>query len=83
MGLRRSVTTLRQPGAVHELAEHGVPQVWRDSLTLLLAVIDDLDNQIAPLERELRPLARADERARRSDPLPADPRVELDFWRAK
>ena len=27
-------------------------------------MIDDLDRQIAPLERELRPLARADERAR-------------------
>jgi transposase len=63
-GLRRSVTVLRQPGAVHELAEHGVPQVWRDSLAVLLSVIDDLDRQIAPLERELRPLARADERAR-------------------
>jgi len=30
----------------------------------LLGVIDDLDRQLAPLERELRPLARADERAR-------------------
>lgn len=63
-GLRRSVTVLRAPGVVDELAEHGVPQVWRDSLTVLLSVIDDLDRQIAPLERELRPLARADERAR-------------------
>jgi transposase len=63
-GLRRNVSTLRQPGAVDELAEHGVPQVWRDSLTLLLGVIEDLDRQIAPLERELRPLARADERVR-------------------
>jgi transposase len=63
-GLRRSVSTLRQPGAVEELAEHGVPQVWRDSLSVLLSVIDDLDRQITPLERELRPLARADDRAR-------------------
>src|SRR3954471_20326595 len=69
-GLRRSVTTLRQPGAVDELAEHGVPQVWRDSLRLLLSVIDDLDCQIAPLERELRPLARADERARLLTTIP-------------
>ena len=30
----------------------------------LLGVIDDLDRQLAPLERELRPLARSDERAR-------------------
>jgi transposase len=32
--------------------------------TVLLSVIDDLDRQLAPLERELRPLARSDERAR-------------------
>jgi transposase len=63
-GLRRNVSALRQPGALDELAEHGVPDVWRDSLAVLLAVIDDLDRQLAPLERELRPLARADERAR-------------------
>ena len=63
-GLRRSVSALRQPGAIDELAEHGVPRVWRDSLAVLLSVIDDLDRQLAPLERELRPLARADDRAR-------------------
>ena len=63
-GLRRNLTALRKPGALDELAEHGVPQVWRQSITTLLAVIDDLDRQLAPLERELRPLARADERAK-------------------
>jgi transposase len=63
-GLRRSVSALRAPGALDELAEHGVPAVWRDSLALLLSVIEDLDRQLAALERELRPLARADERAR-------------------
>ena len=63
-GLRRNLTALRQPGALEELADRGVPEVWRDSLATLLAVIDDLDHQLAPLERELRPLARADERAR-------------------
>ena len=63
-GLRRSVSALRQPGAVDELADHGVPEVWRNSLAVLLAVTDDLDRQLAPLERELRPLARVDERAR-------------------
>jgi hypothetical protein len=30
----------------------------------LLGVIDDLDRQLAPLERELRPLACIDERAK-------------------
>jgi transposase len=63
-GLRRNLTALRQPGALDELAERGVPAVWRDSLSVLLGVIDDLDRQLAPLERELRPLARSDERAR-------------------
>jgi len=63
-GLRRSVSALVQPGALAELSEHGVPQVWRDSRAVLLAVIDDLDRQLGPLERELRPLARDDERAK-------------------
>ena len=63
-GLRRNLTALRKPGALEELAEHGVPPVWLHSLATLLAVIDDLDRQLAPLERELRPLARSDERAR-------------------
>jgi transposase len=63
-GLRRNLTALRKPGALDELAERGVPEVWRDSLAVLLAVIDDLDRQLVPLERELRPLARADARAR-------------------
>ena len=63
-GLRRNLTALRKPGALEELAELGVPEVWRHSLVTLLAVIDDLDRQLAPLERELRPLARSDARAR-------------------
>jgi transposase len=62
-GLRRNLTTLRKPGALEQLAEHGVPEVWRHSIATLLGVIDDLDRQLAPLERELRPLARADDRA--------------------
>jgi hypothetical protein len=32
-----------QPGAVDELAEHGVPEVWRHSIVTLWGVIDDLD----------------------------------------
>jgi hypothetical protein len=35
-GLRRSVTALRQPGAIDELADHRVPAVWRQSLITLL-----------------------------------------------
>jgi hypothetical protein len=62
-GLRRNLTALRKPGALEELEEHGVPEVWRRSIATLLGVVDDLDRQLAPLERELRPLARTDERA--------------------
>jgi transposase len=63
-GLRRSLSALRKPGALDELAEHGVPDVWLQSIATLLAVIDDLDRRLAPLERELRPVARSDERAK-------------------
>src|SRR3954470_13652740 len=62
-GLRHNLTALRKPGALEALTEHGVPDVWRQSIATLLGVIDDLDRQLAPLERELRPLARRDERA--------------------
>ena len=62
-GLRRNLTALRKPDALDELAQHGVPAVWRQSVATLLGVIGDLDRQLDPLERELRPLARADERA--------------------
>jgi transposase len=63
-GLRRNLTALRKPGTLEELADRGVPALWRQSIATLLGVIDDLDRQLAPLERELRPLACADERAR-------------------
>ena len=69
-GLRRSMTALRQPGAVDELANEGVPDVWRESVRTLLSVIDDLDAQIAPLERELRPVARRDERVKLLTTIP-------------
>lgn len=61
-GLRRSLTALRKPGAIEELAEHGVPIVWRQSIITLVGVVDDLDAQLEPLERELRPHARRDPR---------------------
>jgi transposase len=63
-GLRRGITALRKPGAIDELAEHGMPEVWLQSIRTLLGVIDDLERQLAPLERELRPLARRDARAK-------------------
>ena len=48
-GLRRGITALRKPGAIDELAEHGMPEVWLQSIRTLLGVIDDLDRQLAPL----------------------------------
>jgi transposase len=63
-GLRRNLTALRKPGAMDELAAEGVPAIWLQSIRTLLGVIDDLDAQIAPLEQELRPHARADERVK-------------------
>jgi transposase len=62
-GVRASLGTLREPGALERLAERGVPGVWRESVAHCLGVIDDLDGRLAPLERELRPLARSDARA--------------------
>jgi transposase len=61
-GLRTGITALRKPGAVARLAEQGVPETWCRSITVLLEVIDDLDRQLAPIGRELRPIARADHR---------------------
>jgi hypothetical protein len=48
-GLRRNLTALRKPDALDELAAHGVPLVWLQSITTLLAVIDDLDRQLGVL----------------------------------
>jgi transposase len=61
-GLRTGITSLRKPGAIERLADHGVPATWRQSVCVLIEVIDDLDRQLDPIERELRPLARADAR---------------------
>ena len=50
-------------GAIADLLERrGVPEVWRRSVAEAVAVVDHLDARLAPLERELRPLARADAR---------------------
>ncbi len=65
-GLRRNLTTLRKPGAIDEFAERGVPAVWRQS-SITARRDRDLDGQLRPLERELRPVARADERRLAAD----------------
>jgi transposase len=61
-GLRVSLERLRAPDAMELLAGRGVDQTWRRSIAEALAVIDLLDERVAPLERELRQAARGDER---------------------
>ena len=61
-GLRIRLDRLRQPDAMELLETRGVPEVWRRSVAEALAVIELLDERIAPLDRELGPLARADRR---------------------
>lgn len=69
-GLRVPLTRLREPGAIELLADRGVPEVWRHSIAEAIAVIDLLDERIAPLEQELGPLARADRRVALLDTIP-------------
>jgi transposase len=69
-GLRTGITALRKPGAVDRLAEQGVPDTWRRSVTVLLEIIDDLDRQLDPIQRELRPIARADARVEKLITIP-------------
>jgi len=61
-GLRGNLKMLRKPGALERLAERGVPAVWIESLRVLLDVVDDLERQLETIDRELRPVARADQR---------------------
>ena len=61
-GLRLSLKRLRAPDAMELLAARGVEETWRRSIAEALAVIDLLDERIAPLHEELRPFAAADPR---------------------
>ena len=61
-GLRLSLKRLHDPDAKELLASRGVEATWRHSIAEALAVIDLLDERIAPLHEELRPFAAADRR---------------------
>jgi transposase len=61
-GVKLPLSRLRQPDAIELLERRGVPEVWRRSVAEAIAVVDLLDERLAPLERELGPLARADDR---------------------
>jgi hypothetical protein len=51
---------LRTEDAMELLADRGVEETWRRSISEALAVIDLLDERLAPLERELREAAKAE-----------------------
>jgi transposase len=63
-GLKISLRRLREPDAMELLERRGVPEVWRDSIAELLEVINGMDRRATDIEKELRPMAAADERAR-------------------
>jgi transposase len=63
-GVKLAFNRLRAPDAEDLLVERGVPAVWRRSIAEAVAIARVLDERLVPLEQELRPLARADERAR-------------------
>ena len=69
-GVRISLARLRQPDGLTLLERAGVPEVWRRSVSECLTLIDFLDARIAPLDAELRPFAKADQRAVLLDTIP-------------
>ena len=57
-----------------------MPAVWRASIAELLELAAEMDRRIDPLDRELRPLAREDERARLLPTMPGiGPLLGLTF----
>jgi transposase len=69
-GVRISLRRLRRAEGLTLLERAGMPAVWRRSISECLAVIDFLDERIAPLDAELRPFAQADPRAVLLDTIP-------------
>jgi transposase len=69
-GLRIPLRALRAGDAMAMLEQRALPDMWRRSVAEALAVIDILDERIAPLEAELRPLARADQRVQLLTAIP-------------
>jgi transposase len=69
-GDRVSLARLRRADGLSVLERAGVPEVWRRSVSECLTLIDFLDARLEPLERELRPFAKADPRAVLLDTIP-------------
>lgn len=79
-GLRVSLRALREPDAMELLERRGVPEVWRASIEGHLEEIDHLDRLISPIDRELRPIAGADPRAKLLATIPGiGPLIGLTF----
>jgi transposase len=79
-GLRISHTRLRKADAMELLERRGVPEVWRGSISELLELAAEMDRRIDPIDRELGPIARADERARLLATIPGvGPLLSLTF----
>jgi transposase len=79
-GLRVSYGRLRKPDGIELLQRRGVPAVWRASIAELLELAEEMDRRIDPIDRELRPLAREDERARLLRTMPGvGPLLSLTF----
>jgi transposase len=79
-GLRISHSRLRKPDAMELLHRRGVPEVWRASIAELLELAEEMDRRIDPIDRELGPLARSDERARLLATMPGiGPLLSLTF----
>ena len=79
-GQRISYSRLRKPDSIELLERRGVPEVWRDSISELLELAAEMDRRIDPIDRELRPIARSDERARLLATIPGvGPLLSLTF----
>jgi transposase len=79
-GLRIPYARLRRPDAIELLEGRGVPGVWRASIAELLELAEQMDRRIIPIDRELAPLARSDERVRLLGTMPGiGPLLGLTF----
>jgi transposase len=79
-GLRIPYARLRKPDGIELLSRRGVPAVWRASIAELLELAAEMDRRIIPLDRELAPLARSDQRVRLLATIPGvGPLLGLTF----
>ena len=79
-GLRIPYARLRKPDGIELLSRRGVPEVWRASIAELLELAEEMDRRITPIERELSPIARTDQRARLLGTMPGvGPLLSLTF----